>query len=65
MTGMMRVVFLALLLSLVGVSLAKESYSGYSVLRAQVQDRDQAEALHELEQSGKYDFWTEVKLEVS
>lgn len=42
----------------------KRSFSGYSVLRAQVQDRDQAEALHNLEQTGKHDFWTDVKLEV-
>ena len=70
--GTMKLQQLAVVTSaLLAVGLASEnviggrSYTGHTVLRAQVQDRTQAEALYTLKETGNYDFWTEVKLEVS
>ena len=38
-----------------------QNYQGYTVLRVQVENLDQADALVTLEKTGLYDFWTEVK----
>jgi len=37
-------------------------YSGYSVLRAQVDTQQQAEVMEGIQKEGQFDFWTEVRV---
>lgn len=61
MNLLVKVSLAACLLAACAVLAEKRSYSGYSVYRVNVKNDDDAEVLHQLEQTGIFDFWTDVK----
>ena len=58
---MRNLIVLAGLLAVAFAANEQQKYDGFTVLRAQVDNLDHAEALHQLEQTGAFDFWTQVK----
>jgi len=57
----MRFLALAFLATLAFAAAEQRNYRGYSVYRVEVENDAQAEFLHQLELSGKFDFWTDIK----
>merc|ERR1712142_275113 len=53
-----------LVLALASLSMVKAmvDYSGYQVLRVQVNNQQEAETLKNLEEENLFDFWTEIRL---
>merc|ERR1711892_1034128 len=45
-----------------GLAVDKVDYSGYQVLRVEINNEQDAESLKNLEEEGLFDFWTEIRM---
>merc|ERR1712123_345310 len=53
---------LVLRFACLGLAVDKVDYSGYQVLRVEINNEQDAESLKNLEEEGLFDFWTEIRM---